>query len=481
MSAASQQSFFQNAVFQVGLNLVVKGVYLFGVDRVVQNTLPEGDYGLYFSLLGLGMLVQVMADFGLQLHNARTLAGDRDRLTHYFPYFIGLKIILGVFFFTGLLAGGWLLGYRGWEIVLLVLAGAVQFLNSLVLYLRSNLSGLGWYRRDGWFSILDKSLLILSVGGILLFAPAWLTVTRFALLQLLAWGITAVCLLAVLWGRLPRKLPAFRRAEFGELLRGGAPFALAVVLATAYTRIDAVMVERLLPDGAAAAEHYAAGYRILDALNTLGWLLAGLLIPMYARIWKKGEDPRPLLRFSVPLLVVGAAAAAFPLAAYAQPTMDLLYHFAEARTGHVFVFLVLTFVAQSLNYAYGSLLTATGHIGRMNWIYAVGLVLNVAGNLWLLPRMGAPGAALMTLLTQGFVAIAQAIFTYRWLGAAVGRPPWRSTVAPLILHGTCVLALTHFSVPFAYGLPLGAAMGLVIMLAFKLIDPALIRSLLARD
>ncbi|MEM1359559.1 MAG: polysaccharide biosynthesis protein, partial [Bacteroidota bacterium] len=95
--------FFRNAVLQVSLNLLVKGVYLFGIERVVQNLLPEGEYGLYFSLLGLGMLLQVIADFGLQLHNSRNLAGHRQLLAKYFPYFIGLKLVLGSAFFLSLL------------------------------------------------------------------------------------------------------------------------------------------------------------------------------------------------------------------------------------------------------------------------------------------------------------------------------------------------------------------------------------------
>ncbi|MEM6771591.1 MAG: polysaccharide biosynthesis protein, partial [Bacteroidota bacterium] len=68
-------TFFRNALLHVSLNLLVKGVYLFAVERTVQNILPEGDYGLYFSLLGLGMLLQVIADFGLQLYNSKELAG----------------------------------------------------------------------------------------------------------------------------------------------------------------------------------------------------------------------------------------------------------------------------------------------------------------------------------------------------------------------------------------------------------------------
>ena len=466
-------TFFRNAVLQVSLNLAVKGVYLFAVERTVQNVLPEGDYGLYFALLGLGMLLQVIADFGLQLFNSRVLAGHRHLLAKYFPYFVGLKLLLGTAFIVALLAVGIFLGYRGEAIYLLLLAGGVQFFNSIVLYLRSNLSGLGRYATDGWFSIMDKSLMILFVGGLLLFAPRELTILRFAGLQLGSWVITAAALVAVIQDRLPRKLPKFKKATFGLLLRGGAPYALAVFLATAYTRTDAVMIERLLTGGAAAADHYAAGYRLLDALNMIGWLLAGLLIPMYARLHKQKESPLPLLRFSVQLLLAGSLCAAVPLALYSAEITALLYpSFAEPRTGHILFFLALSFVAQSLNYAYGALLSATGYIGRMNKIYAVGIVLNLGGNLLALPRYGAAGAAAVTLITQGFVAVTQAVLAHRWHQLPAGSVAWARILLLLTLLASCGSALIYFR-PFHW-LPAGTllgASGLLAAVLLRLVDP----------
>ena len=463
-------TFFRNAVFQVSLNLAVKGVYLFGVERVVQNTLPEGDYGLYFSLLGLGMLLQVVADFGLQLYNSRELSGDRGRLAEYFPYFIGLKLILGSAFFLLLLGVGWGIGYNGFELSLLVLAGAVQFFNSIVLYLRSNLSGLGRYALDGWFSVLDKVLLIVAVGGLLWFAPEALTITRFASLQLLAWGVTAAALLAAVWGRLPRKLPNFSRAKSLELLRGGAPFALAVFLTVAYSRIDAVMIERLLPDGTVQANHYAAAYRLLDAMNIVGWLLAGLLIPMYARMRAAAEDIRPLLRFSVQLLFAGAVCAAVPLFFYARPVVDLLYDFANRDTGLILMALSLTFVAQCLNYAYGALLSATNFIGRMNYVYTFGIFINITGNMLLLPTYGAFGAAVMTLITQGFIAVIQLFLAHRWLDIALAAVPWLRILLFSLFLGTCGLALSWLEVYWLLAFPLLSCGGLLIAFILKLID-----------
>ncbi|MCP9234694.1 polysaccharide biosynthesis C-terminal domain-containing protein [Lewinella sp. JB7] len=464
-------TFFRNAVLVLLLNLTVKGVYLFAIERTVQNRLPEADYGLYFSLLGLGMLLQVIADFGLQLYNSRTISGHRQLLAKYFPHFILLKTLLGGVFFAALLLAGWGLGYRGAEIGLLLLIGTGQLLNSLVLYLRSSLAGLGRYALDSWFSILDKVCMIALIGTVLLFFPARLSIHFFAGAQVLCWLITAASLGILLRGKLVRRWPQFRPATLWMLLRGGAPFAIAILLQTAYSRADAIMIERLLVGGAEAAGHYAAGYRLLDAVNTVGWLLAGLLLPMYARLHARREGVTELLRFSVHLLVGGALVVSIAVAAYAGPIVGVLYDFAEPRTATILLFLALTFVAQCLNYAYGALLGATGLIGRMNYVFAVGILLNVAGNLWVLPRYGAPGAAAVTLLTQSFVAVVQAGLAHRWLHLPVGVVGWgRLGLLAVLLTGAAILLTSFGDLGWLTGFVLLGVGGLGLALLLRLIS-----------
>ena len=424
-------SFLRNALLLLTLNLGVKGTYLFAIERTVQNLLPEADYGLYFSLLGLGMILQIIADAGLQLYSSRTISGHRQLVAKYFPYFLALKAMLSVVFFVALLTAGYTLGYRGAQIGLLLLIGTGQLLNSLVLYLRSNLVGLGRYALDSALSVLDKLCMIAGIGTLLLFFPEHLSIRLFAGAQVLSWSITAVAIGWLLRGRVVFRLPKFRSATLWMLLRGGAPYALAILLQTAYSRTDAIMIERLLPAGADAAGHYAAGYRLLDAINTVGWLLAGLLLPMYARLYARREEVTELLRFSVHLLLGGSLIVAVAVAAYAGPIVELLYDFAEPRTARILFFLALTFVAQCLNYAYGALLGATGLLGRMNYVFGLGLLLNLAGNLWALPRYGAAGAAAVTLVTQAFVAVVQAGLAHRWLQLPLATVGW----GRLLVHG----------------------------------------------
>ena len=129
-------------------------------------------------------------------------------------------------------------------------------------------------------------------------------------------------------------------------------------------------------------------------------------------------------------------------------------------------------MAQCLNYAYGALLGATGLIGRMNYVFAAGILLNVVGNWWVLPRHGAVGAAVVTLATQSFVAVVQAGLAQRWLQIREGDPDWaRLLLLAAALVGVALTLRQGLGVAMLPGLCLLSLTGLGLAWGLRLIDP----------
>ena len=58
------------------------------------------------------------------------------------------------------------------------------------------------------------------------------------------------------------------------ILKKSMPFALLVLMMTFYYRIDTVMLERMLPDGAEQSGIYAMGYRFFEASNNISLVSA---------------------------------------------------------------------------------------------------------------------------------------------------------------------------------------------------------------
>ena len=406
------RQFFRTAVLVLSLNVLVKGVYLFGIDRTVQNVLPPEDYGLYFTLFNFSWLFQIVADFGLQNYNSRELAQGRQRLRKYFPQLLLLKLVLcGLYLATVLLAGAtW--GYERMAIGLLAMIGINQALQSIQLYLRSNLAGLGRYRADSVVSVLDKALVILICGSLLWGLPQF-RIEYFILSQTAAWLLTLGITYLLLRSRLRGLAWRWNPRTIRVLLRRGAPFALVVFLMTVYTRIDAVMLERLHPDGRTQAAIYAMGYRLLDAANVFGLAVAGLLLPMFARQLAQREDVRPLLLGSGVAVLGCAVAAALAIGRWSTEIITYLYVNGGPAGGSVLRYLMVAFVATSGGYVFGTYLTAAGRLRRLNGLFALGIVINVGLNAWLIPRQGAAGAALATAVTQWVVLAGQVLLVRR--------------------------------------------------------------------
>lgn len=469
-----KREFLLNIALLLALNLLVKPFYIFGIDRTVQNTVGTEAYGLYFTFFNLALLLQIVHDFGIQNFNNRAISQHRQLIGKYFPNLLLLKIVLSWIYLLLALAMAALLGYplQVWPLLGWVLI--VQVLSSFVLFLRSNISGLGFYRTDSLLSALDRFLLI-GIAGFLLWFPHGFGVFHIQWLvyaQAASMGITALAAFWILRRHLPKLRLRWNTPLAIWFLRNSAPFALVILLMTLYTRMDAVMLERLLPDGKHEAGVYASAYRLLDASNMIGYLFATLLLPMFARLLKTQESIRPLVETSFQLIMAGAWALSLGVFFFREEMAFWLYHEATPYWGEVLGLLMLSFVAVSGSYVFGTLLTANGKMGPMNRLFVVGIVLNASLNLLLIPTYKAWGAAAATLFTQTLIWIAQIILAHRMLDAL---PSARSLLrqalfalsAGVLFFGMAVWEPFAWQIRFLIGLLLSGWLAM----AFGMVSP----------
>jgi O-antigen/teichoic acid export membrane protein len=401
------REFFLNIAFLVVINLLIKPLYIFGIDRNVQNLVGEAAYGVYFSLMSFTILFQILNDFGIQNFNSREIAQHPQLLDKYFSKVMALKAILGVFYFVVIFIVAFVLKYDKAVYPMLLSLALNTLLLSMLGYLRSNVAGLGQYRLNSLLTILDRLLLIIICSFLLWIEPfkSNFNINWFIHAQNTTLFIT-VCI--AFWASF-RQVKTFNlRFSFPfslSILRGSLPYALAIFLMTIYTRTDVVMLERMLPDGDRQAGIYASAYRLLDAVNMLGFLFAGLLLPMFSRLLKEKSTITPLLRFSFQLITVASVTLAAAVWFHRVDIMQILYKEATAYSGDVLGFLILSFIAISGVYIYSTLLGANGDVSSMNLTFILAFLINIGLNFWLIPNMKALGAAVSTCVTQFFVLI----------------------------------------------------------------------------
>jgi O-antigen/teichoic acid export membrane protein len=412
---ALRKKFLINLALLLFVNLLVKPFWIFGIDRGVQNVVGSTEYGLYFSLFNFSILLNILLDLGITNYNNRNISQYDYLVTKHFSNVVVLKFLLGVVYFTVNLIIAVLIGYNHFQIKLLIFLLFNQFLLSLILYMRSNISALQYFTIDSLISVLDRTLMIIIVGVLL-----WGHITQspfkiewFVYSQTAAYLITALVTFIILNSKIEKVKLNFDFSFFIVFLKKSYPYALLILLMTFYYRIDSVMIERMLPDGKEQAGIYAQSFRILDAVSMIAFLFSTLLLPMFSRMIKSKENISGLLNLSFHLLIVPALLFSITSYFFSKEIISLLYYSHIQESSRIFAVLMISFIFISISYIYGTLLTANGSIKELNYIAASGMVINVVLNFILIPYYKSYGATIASVITQGITAMLQVYYAHK--------------------------------------------------------------------
>ena len=405
------KKFSVNLVILLALNLLIKPIYLFGVEVGVQNAVGAERYGLYYAMFNFTFLFNVLLDLGMNNYQKIKVAQHAEIGMQNMTTLLPLKLVMsGVYMIVTIIAA-LIIGFEAeyWFFIGWIMVN--QILSTYLLLLRANLAGLQLFVRDSILSISDRLILTLGVGYLLIFGTEDFKIETFVLFQ------TASYIIAILFalGFLPSGSRFFKFnfsvKEARSMVRKTWPFALLILLMTAYHKLDGIMIERLSPNGLLEAGIYAQAFRILDAGNNFAFLYAGLLLPMFAKLFVDDFDSiKSLVDQAARLLIIPAGIALILILFYGDWFMKLLYveHALEASLS--LKWLMGSFVWMAVSYVYGTLITASEKMTTLNWIAFATMILNVVLNWIYIPKLGAQGAAMASFVSLGFMALSQIIF-----------------------------------------------------------------------
>lgn len=415
--------FATNLIFLLLLNVVVKPLWIFAIDRNVQIVLGAQEYGFYFALFNFSLLFNFLLDLGITNFNNREISYNPQLISQQFANVLVIKVVLALVYFIVTMGIGVSFGFGKRHIVLLAVLTLNQFLASLLLFIRSNLNGLHLFKADSMLSVMDKAIVIVLVSLLL-----WgnfkiqLTVEAFAFSQTLAYVLAILIAFWLLQGKYSIAIyREFDRDTIVTLINKGLPFAVLVLLMTLYSRLDTVMVERLCPEGAVAAGIYAQAFRLFDAFNMYSYLFAALMLPIFSRMMSNNEDVSELFSFSFNLILIPVIAIAVPSMIFNRPVMSILYHEHIDESAKAMVLLMGSFIFVALSYLFGTALTAKGKIWLLCRISLGAVIVSLVSMLILMPRFGVVGAAMANLVANAIASLLQAFFFMRTQGEVIGK------------------------------------------------------------
>jgi len=418
-----KKHFITNLSLLIFLNLLIKPVWFFGIEVGVQNHVGEEVYGFYFSLFNFAFIFNMLLDIGINNYNNRAIARDNSLLTGHLAAIIPLKLILSIVYTSVVLVSGKILGYSHEQLRMLWILVLNQFLASFILYFRTNISGLQLYRTDSLLSVMDRSLMILFTGLLLWgnFTSKPFQIEWFVYAQTASYTLTLITSAAIVRYRSGSFIRFISISSSLKILRKSYPFALLILLMALFNRVDSVMLERMMANGLEQAGIYAQSYRIFEAATQFSLLFAMLLLPMFSRMIQLKQDVNDLIRIALPLLMVTGLTVAIASNFYKSEIIGLLYHSSSPDSPKIFGILMIGYLFVSISYLYGTLLTANHNLRQLNILASITVFINIGINLVLIPRYGALGAAIASLISQGFYAIAQSVLSIRLLKIPANR------------------------------------------------------------
>lgn len=476
-----QRTFLSNLTLLMLLNLLIKPCYLLLVEAEIQNRVGAEVFGNYSALISLTFLLNIFLDLGINNYTSRTVAQSKNVVVKHLEHIAGLRFLLFAGYMFLLLILAMVLGYHGEDISLLIWLGINQTLAVTLLYFRANLGGLLMFRKDALISILDRGLLLLGLGALLLYHKEdnYFDIYWLVKGQTVAYALTLLLALFFVLSKTGKIRIKWKINVQRAIVKQSLPYALLFLLTMVYYKTDSIMLERMLPRGDFFAGIYAKGYRIFEASNLLGFLFATLLLPLFSRALKAKENVSDLAGNAFRLMIAGSSILVGLSALFPGFLLGIIYDNEIQETVPVFVTLMISFAFMLMTYLWGTLLTANGNLKSLNIIAVCAVGLNISLNFILIPRYQAWGSAIASLVTQIAVTTIQAVLCYRYNIVQLLPKVWLKTAVFLIVFGTLSYFITIIPIQIEFKVLSYPLIGLASAIAVGLLRIVDIRSLIS--
>jgi O-antigen/teichoic acid export membrane protein len=395
------------------------------------RSLSVGEFGDVTFALGLGYMLAQVADFGLQLFVQRELARQVLPEASAPPFFKDEAS-------AARLVGGGLVIKAGLSAAAMVLMGTVVLLEPVGHKGAVLLLGLSMVLMTGleYLSYCFRALRKLKYEALaLMLARGSNLLLGVALLYLGAgvWGLAlagnAAMLLALVFGY--RLLAGYVKpiwwvdvAYWRRHIWQPTAMGLGIVFSIISFRVDNLLMLPVV--GREGLGLYNAAYKLFEPTLLIPSVLLAATFPMLANLAQSGGAGRfrQVAGQTVTILLIAGTGVTVVLALVAVPAITLLYGREYAQAAGLLQILAFACLPLFVNYGLTHILVAMDRPHLYAIFTLAALAVNIAGNLTLLPVMGARGAALATVATEVVLLAlcAGALWRYLLAGKRIAKP-----------------------------------------------------------
>lgn len=366
---------------------------------------PSG-FGLFCNAFSISMVFLTFSDLGLNQLSIRDVARDHSRAERYLGNTLTWKAILSVLAFGLLALTSFVI--RGDEPLLrgvVVVMGLSIMLRFFTLTGRCFMQGFERFDIESLAVLIEQVLLVLfgtlvlMLGyGVLYFALAFL-VTR----------CIGIAVSYTLLRRLVRVKPRFEPRFLFEKQVEAIPIGVVFGILMIYLHMDTLVLSSIATN--ADVGMYNSAFKIYNGLFMLPSILCTVLLPRLSHVHHASRHEfRGIMIKGVAVLLVASLPITIVGTLFSKQFIVFLFEsdYAPAALPMAILFVTLTVSFQV--WLLRTMYVATDRQRPLMIFYLAALGLRVAADLVLIPRHGITGAAVATLITEGFLFLGMWIY-----------------------------------------------------------------------
>lgn len=368
---------------------------------ILLRYLKESGFGEFTTAITYLSIFAVVVDFGLTLTTVQMISEPGADEPKILGNIFALRLISGLVVFVIAPIIALLFPYPG-SVKLAILVGSLGYFFSSTSQM---LVGVFQKRLMMWRVVVAElvSRTVLLLGSILVMATGGSLIEVIIALVLGNFAQTALTII------LARPLVAIRSQidleVWKEIIRRSWPIGVSILFNVIYLRGDILFLS--LYRSQEEVGLYGAAYKIIDVITALPVLFMGLILPLLVASWKSGarEKFARLMQQAFDFFALVGVPIAVGSFALAEPLMTLVGGQAFAASGAILQILAPTLFIVFIGALFGHAVVAVHKQKPMVIGYAVSALVAIAAYLILIPLYGTLGAAWVTLLSEGLVAL----------------------------------------------------------------------------
>lgn len=504
----------ENTFVQVLGKLITAGLSVV-VLKIISGYLGTSGYGDYTTVYQFLAFFGIIADFGIYTITVKEMSRDESKIPMILGNILGLRTLLAILSMGLAIAIAFIVPkYSGtvipFGIVVAALATFFTLLNGTVssvlqVHLKMHYATIGL--------VIGKivSVIYMVAVAYVLFTDD--IVSGFH--HLLFAGVIGNFTMFVVTGYYVRRYTKITyRFDFSfwkKMFITSLPYGVALVLNTIYFRLDVILMTLILPhtdklaDGSLSCPQelcgdtevglYGVAMRMLEMLVIIPIYFMNSVLPIMTRyIEEKSQKIKILMQYSFDFLVATGVPLLVGGFIMATPIIMLISN-QEFVSGNMYTYgsdiaikiLMFAMMLSFVNTLFGFTLVVLNKQTKLMIINAVCVILNLVGNILVIPQWGFRGAAVTSVLSALFIFI----FTYWTAQKALGFHFSPKTLFKVIVSALAMGASVYSGLYFigdvwfvwklALLVPLGGLIYVFMIIKTKAITPEMIQLLKKSD